>query len=440
MAQTTVPIRPERELLRLDPATGALKARTYQLIVAKGPDQGKTLDLVGTIRVGTHPDCEVCLNDETVSRYHVELGSRSDGVRILDLASTNGTLVAGIRIQDAIVAPPIAIKVGKTELRIAVAEEDLGRPLGPTRFGDALGESPAMRRAFGILERVAVTDATVLLLGETGTGKEVIARAIHTASPRLQEPFVVVDCGALAKELIESELFGHVKGAFTGAQTDRKGAFLDAHRGTVFLDEVGELPLEMQPRLLRVLESGSVKRVGDDVFQSVDLRVIAATHRDLKDCVRRGKFREDLYFRLAVVPVVIPPLRERREDVPLLVRHFISQLRRGPFEATEGLLASLAEYSWPGNVRELRNVVERALAGGELGLGDGKARRSSKAELAALPFKEAKERLINAFTKEYLATLLEQCGGNLSQVARTAGIARNYVQRLVQRYGLKARS
>jgi two-component system response regulator GlrR len=441
MSQTTVPIRPEHELLRIDPATGSLKTRTYQLSIVAGPDAGRTLPLTGTARVGTHADCEVCLRDETVSRYHVELQSRGDGVRVRDLASTNGTLISGIRIQDAIVEPPVNVRVGKTELRISVNEAEVGLPQGPAAFGGALGTSAAMRRLFGVLQRVAPTDATVLLLGETGTGKEVVARALHAASSRASEPFVVVDCGALSKELIESELFGHVRGAFTGAQTDRRGAFLDAHRGTVFLDEIGELPLEVQPKLLRVLESGAVKRVGDDLFQTIDLRVVAATHRDLQEHVRRGAFREDLYFRLAVVPVIIPPLRERREDVPLLIQHVISQQHRGAFDLPQPLLTGLASYSWPGNVRELRNVVERALAGGDIQLEDGGAGPApSASELSALPFKEAKERLVSAFTREYLAALLEQCDGNISQVARTAGIARNYVQRLVQKYGIKARS
>ncbi|HEX4621771.1 MAG TPA: sigma 54-interacting transcriptional regulator, partial [Myxococcaceae bacterium] len=266
MAQTTAPLHSEHELLRIDPASGTLRTRRYQVSVAAGADAGKALSLQGVVRVGTHADCELCLSDETVSRYHLELYSRGDGVRVRDLASTNGTKIAGIRVQDAIVEPPTRVLLGRTELSLTVEEEDLGQPIGATAFGDALGESQAMRRLFGVLERVAPADVTVLLLGETGTGKEVIARSIHARSPRAQEPFVVVDCGALASELIESELFGHVRGAFTGASSDRRGAFLEAHRGTVFLDEIGELPLEVQPKLLRVLESGAVKRVGEDLF------------------------------------------------------------------------------------------------------------------------------------------------------------------------------
>jgi DNA-binding NtrC family response regulator len=279
------------------------------------------------------------------------------------------------------------------------------------------------------------------LLGETGTGKEVLARAIHARSARAKMPFVVVDCGAVAPTLIESELFGHVRGAFTGAVSDRSGAFLEADGGTIFLDELGELPMELQPKLLRVLEAGTIRRVGEDKHRKVDVRVVAATHRDLEKEIDAGRFRRDLYYRLAVVLVTVPPLRDRLDDIPFLARHFVQQMGRGDFELPRALLARFAAYHWPGNVRELRNLVERALAGADidpLPQEPQAARALSTGEnLTDLPFKEAKERLVDSFAKEYLAALLEKCGGNISEAARQAGIARNYVHRLVQKYGLR---
>jgi DNA-binding NtrC family response regulator len=254
-------------------------------------------------------------------------------------------------------------------------------------------------------------------------------------------PFVVVDCGAVAPTLIESELFGHVRGAFTGAVSDRSGAFLEADGGTIFLDELGELPMELQPKLLRVLEAGTIRRVGEDKHRKVDVRVVAATHRDLEKEIDAGRFRRDLYYRLAVVLVTVPPLRDRLDDIPFLARHFVQQMGRGDFELPRALLARFAAYHWPGNVRELRNLVERALAGADidpLPQEPQAARALSTGEnLTDLPFKEAKERLVDSFAKEYLAALLEKCGGNISEAARQAGIARNYVHRLVQKYGLR---
>jgi DNA-binding NtrC family response regulator len=282
----------------------------------------------------------------------------------------------------------------------------------------------------------------VLLLGDTGTGKEVIAETVHVMSARGGKPFVIVDCGNMAPNLIESELFGHTKGAFSGAVNDRKGAFLEADTGTIFLDEIGELPLELQPRLLRVLESGTVKRLGEDKPKKVDVRVIAATHRDLEAEVKAGRFRQDLWYRLGVVVVKIPPLRDRKEDIPLLVRAFVAQMGRGDFELPEELRKKLMEYHWPGNVRELRNVIERALAGTEVDVGSAQeAPRPTgplPEDLTGLPYKDAKERLVDSFTEQYVTTLLDRCGGNISEVARTAGIARAYVHRLVNKYGLKA--
>jgi two-component system response regulator GlrR len=443
MAQTTVPIERNATLLRYDPRSGTLSSREYSVEVISGPDAGKRAPLSGTLRIGSHPEAGLCLVDPTVSRFHVELEARAEGVRVRDLESRNGTFVSGVRITEAILEGDVGVvDVGKTSLRVAAHEQNLGRPQGAASLGKALGASAAMRQMFGVLERVAPTDSTVVLLGETGTGKEVLAEAIHQASKRKDRKLVVFDCGAVTASLVESELFGHVKGSFTGAVADRLGAFAEADGGTLFLDEIGELPLDLQPKLLRVLESGTVKRLGEDRPRRVDVRIIAATHRDLEAEVQEKRFRGDLYFRLAVVQVRVPPLRERIEDLPLLAHHFVRAMGRGDYQLSPALLERLAAYHWPGNVRELRNVIERALAGGDVAaLPDSKLGRGSRGPAQAitdLPFKEAKEKLVESFTKDYLSALLKQCGGNVSQAARTAGINRNYVQRLCVKYGLKS--
>jgi len=440
--QLTEPLQSPGALLRLDPKTGTLKERKYKVQVVAGPDSGKSVPIEGAMKIGSHTDAGLPLTDTTVSRFHVELQPRPEGVLVRDLESKNGTYLSGTRVQEVIVEDQAVITVGKTGLKISMIEEDLGVPEAQASFGKVIGNSQTMRQLFGILEKVAPTDSTVMLLGETGTGKEVLAEAIHQRSKRAGKPFVVVDCGAVAPTLIESELFGHVRGAFTGAVSDRNGAFLEADGGSIFLDELGELPLDLQPKLLRVLEGGTVRRVGEDKHRRVDVRVIAATHRDLEAEIDAGKFRRDLYYRLAVVLVQVPPLRDRLDDIPLLANHFVKGMGRGDFELPRGLMARFAAYHWPGNVRELRNLVERALAGADV---DPLPNESSSARslqsnegITDLPFKEAKERLVESFTKEYLVALLEKCNGNISQMAREAGIARNYVHRLVTKYGLKA--
>ncbi|MDP1828398.1 MAG: sigma 54-interacting transcriptional regulator [Archangium sp.] len=441
--QATEPLQSPSALLRLDRASGTLKERKYQVAIVGGPGMGTTRAIEGSLMVGSHPDAGLSLTDTTVSRYHVELIGRPDGVLVKDLESTNGTYLGGARITEVIVEDQATLSLGKTTLKISMIEADLGKPAEQAVFGTAIGASKAMKQLFGILDKVSPSDSTVLLLGETGTGKEVMAKAIHAKSKRANRPFVVVDCGSVAPTLIESELFGHVRGSFTGAISDRNGAFLEADGGTIFLDEIGELPLELQPKLLRVLEAGTVRRVGEDKHRRVDVRVVAATHRDLEAEVAAGRFRSDLYYRLAVVLVSVPPLRDRLDDLPLLTQHFVKSMGRGDFELPRALMARFAAYHWPGNVRELRNLVERSLAGADVDPMPQESQAAARAlsstdDITELPFKEAKERLVESFTREYLVTLLEKCNGNISQMAREAGIARNYVHRLVAKYGLKA--
>jgi two-component system response regulator GlrR len=435
-------LRPKTALIRLDAQTGTLRERKYALSVLSGAETGKRLDLEGTTLVGSSPEVDLTLTDPTVSRYHLELQVRITGVRLRDLGSTNGTFLSGVRIQEVTVEKDATLLVGATAVRISVEEENLGKPSSQRdRFGEALGKSQPMRELFGVLERVAATDSTVLLVGETGTGKELLARAIHDASPRRQRPFIVVSCGAIASELVESELFGHKRGAFTGAISDRPGAFVMADGGTLFLDEIGELPPELQPKLLRALDTGMVKTLGEDEHRSVDVRVVAATHRDLEEEIAAGRFRSDLFYRLAVVAARVPPLRERREDIPALARALLARMGRADFELQPELLATLSAHTWPGNVRELHNLVQRATAGADLELPkpEGDVGWLYKAgEAVEVPYKEAKDKLVEAFTRDYIAALLERCGGNISEVARVAGIARNYVHRLVKKYGLRA--
>ncbi len=401
------------------------------------------LDL-GTTLIGTHADNDVVLTDTTVSRRHLEVRVRKDGVAVRDLDTTNGTRHAGVKVGQIVLTGTARLRLGKhTDLDIEPIDAPV--PLDdyrPDRFGGVIGASPPMKKLFALLARVAPTEATVLLTGETGTGKEAFAEAIHQASPRAGKAFVVVDCGTIPRELIGSELFGHVRGAYTGAAGDKRGLIETASGGTLFLDEIGELALDLQPQLLRVLDRRQLRRVGDTQTIDVDLRVIAATHRDLPAMVKAGEFREDLYYRLAVVRALVPPLRDRLDDVPALAGHFAEELGRG-FALSSALIEQLAHHRWPGNVRELRNVVERALSLGatgldELGVPGGAAPPPSltSPEVLDLPFKEAKAALVEGFEREYLTHLLARHRGNISRAAHEAGIDRNYIHRLVKKYGL----
>ena len=452
--------------LLTDDTSGALVERRYRLRVVAGPDQGKDHALEdGTTLVGTHPDNDLVLIDATVSRHHLEIRVRRDGIEVRDLDTTNGTRHGGARVGQVILVGPARLRLGRdTELDPGVDRLD---DWPGDRFGDALGTAPPMRRLFALLARAAATEATILLTGETGTGKEAIAEAVHQASPRAKRPFVVVDCGSIPHELIASELFGHARGSFTGASADKQGLIEAANHGTLFLDEIGELALDLQPQLLRVLDRRQVRRVGETHAIDVDLRVIAATHRDLRAMVRAGRFREDLYYRLAVVAAPVPPLRERKDDIPALVTCFAERMGRGAFAQSPALLEQLLRHDWPGNVRELRNVVERALSLGSVALadlGDPAAPRPATAsgeagapsddaagrpptsppgatatsgDVLDLPFKEAKAALVEGFERDYLTALLARHRGNISRAASEAGIDRNYVHRLVKKYGLE---
>ncbi|WP_224366019.1 sigma 54-interacting transcriptional regulator [Hyalangium versicolor] len=424
-----------------------LEPLRVKLLVLSGPEAGKSHALpIGYRRIGTDRSCDIVLKDRTVSRQHLVLEVRGDGVKAIDKGSRNGSFCEGMRFTELEVRPGAILKLGTTELKL-VPEDSLERviPSSASRqFGALVGHSRKMREAFTLLERTANGEADVLIEGETGTGKELCAEAIHSQSRRGRSgPFIIVDLAGISPSLIESELFGHVKGAFTGANTDRAGAFERASGGVVFLDEVGELPLEVQPRLLRALERRQVKRVGANEYRQVDVRVVSATHVNLEQAVKEGRFREDLFHRLAVLRVQLPPLRERQEDIPLLVDTVLERMGKPPSVLSEQTRALLAQYPWPGNVRELRNVVERVVSLGEVALPDMPTQLEIRAHAPRgsqekeLPFKEAKERLIEGFERDYLKSLLERCGGNISRASREAGIARLYVRKLMKKHGLQ---
>ena len=421
------------------------------LTVLSGSRKGYARPLGDRCTIGKAPDNDLVLPDDTVSRRHCELVREGSSVRVRDLESTNGVRVDGTRVKDAVLSPGAVLKVGEVEVAVrpATMRQDI-LPSEKSSFGPALGQSLAMRTIFGVLERIAPTEATVLLMGETGTGKDVLARAIVEHSSRKNGPFVVVDCGAVSYSLIESELFGHERGAFTGAVASRQGAFELADGGTLFLDEIGELPLDVQPKLLRVLEMREFRRVGGNKPLKTDVRVIAATKRDLEREVRAGKFREDLYFRLAVVPITVPPLRTRREDIPVLARSVLIAASQGaePLPITDDALSALSAHDWPGNVRELRNVLERAIymaratGTGELGsiaLGSGGAVATESAFHfdAGQSYRDTRARYENEFERRYVKWLLSRHGGNVSAAARDARMDRKHLSDLAKKHGIR---
>jgi transcriptional regulator with GAF, ATPase, and Fis domain len=387
--------------------------------------------------VGSAPGVDLRVADREVSRLHAELEPTERGTWVRDLGSRNGTYLQDLQITGALALDGARLRLGQTDLLLRYPTAPAPVELwSDTRFGGLLGGSPPMRELFAQMARVAKSDAPVLLLGETGTGKELAARAIHDASARAAGPFVIVDCAALASTLIEAELFGHARGAFTGALAARAGAFEAASGGTVFLDEIGELSPAMQPKLLRVLESATVKRLGESEHRRVDVRLIAATHRDLRRSVNAGAFREDLYFRVAVLPLLLPPLRARPTDIPLLYRHFL----RGRQTAEPVAERDLLQMPWLGNVRELRNFVERACAIGAAGFEPRETLEAEAPGAAALsleqPFKEFRERWIDQGEREYVSKLLERHQRNVAAAAEAAGLDRTYIYRLIRKHGL----
>lgn len=411
-----------------------------KLVVVAGPAFGEELHLQSrTYRIGKGEANDLVIPDPAVSRVHLLVSALDQAVRVTDNHSTNGSFCEGLRFTHVDAPIGTTIRLGRSALKVLPAEAitSVVRPAEEVQFEGLIGQSLAMRALFTQLEQVARTDVSVLLGGETGTGKDLCAQAIHRRSARAGGPFVVADLAGSAPTLIEAELFGHEKGAYTGAQAKREGLFRKATGGTLFLDEVGELPLELQPRLLRCLERGEVKPVGGDEYFSIDVRIVSATHRDLEKEVRAGRFREDLYYRLAGVSLTLPPLRERAEDVPLLAQHMLEKMGLSPSLLSPATLALLKGNRWPGNVRELRNVVERVVTLGASFSSTPATEAPRAEEIAIAGYKESKERIVDAFERDYLIRLLEHCGANLSRAAREAGIDRVYLRRLLRKHGLR---
>ncbi len=424
-----------------------------KLLVVSGPLKGREfLVSSDTFTIGSGRSSDLMVEDSTVSRRHCEIQLIPDGYSIRDLGSTNGTYVQGVRIKSAFLDEGTEFQLGGTRLVFCPMQEMMEYKLSQKEaFGGLLGQSVPMRRVFFVAERYAKTDSTMMIEGETGTGKEVLAEEIHRHSERRAKPFIVIDCASLAKDLVASELFGHAKGAFTGALTDRVGAFEHADGGTVFLDEIGDLSPELQPQLLRVLEKREVKRVGSNTVRKINVRIISATNKKLQNEVNAGNFREDLYFRLSVVHIELPALRKRKDDIPMLMKAFLTEFLGSDTESKvvnfDEAARALRNHDWPGNVRELRNLVEIASYSDQkpidlsafLYLGrTRKPRTDDSARFSAeRPFKVAKQELVQEFEISYINDLLRRHDGNVSQASRQAGIERAYLQRLIRKYGLR---
>jgi DNA-binding NtrC family response regulator len=416
------------------------------LHVIEGPDAGKSfVSKTPRASVGTAEAADFALTDTTVSRFHLQIEIHDGRARCRDGGSLNGTWIDGVSVLDAFLEPRATLALGETRLRFDIGSDHVKVPLSKnTEFGSMVGASPAMRGLFATLESAAETDATVLILGETGTGKGLAAESIHDEGARRGGPFVVVQCGSLPRELLESELFGHEKGAFTGAVGEREGAFESANGGTLFLDELGEMSPDLQPKLLHALEKREIKRVGSNHYRPIDVRLIAATNRDLRTEVNGGGFRSDLYYRLAVVEVTMPSLRDRPEDLPLLVETILARthVREGEDPSwlqTDDFQRELARHTWPGNIRELRNYLERCLAlRRAVPLAEtGVPEASDTLVDANRPLREAREQWQTECERRYLEAVLARHDGNVSAAARFAKVDRSNFYRLLWRHGLK---
>ena len=430
-----------RTLLR--PASAPLgQGQGFALRVSAGPDRGRALALGGPLRVlvGQSATCELRLSDPHVSRRHLAIEPVGDRLRVVDLGSRNGTWVNGVRIESALAGAGDEITLGSTVLTVEAGKELSGPALSErTAFGRLVGASAEMRALYPLLERLAASDIPALIEGETGTGKEVVAEAIHELGPRRAGPFIVFDCAAVPPSLAESELFGHERGAFTGAASTRRGVFEQADGGTLFIDEVGDLDASLQPKLLRALERSAVRRLGSERWIRSDLRILCATRRDLDREVQDGRFRDDLFYRLVVGRVELPPLRRRRGDIAVLATHFWRALgQQGPLPYD--LRGRLERHEWPGNVRELKNTMARQVALGEA----FRARATVDEPPAAgdeveailarnLPFPEARQLAKDAFERRYLERILLEHGGSVARASEASGIARRYFNVILAR-------
>ena len=433
---------------RLDSST--LSVSAFELQVVEGPQGGQSFSIDANspsrVMLGKSPICEMRLDDPAVSRRHASLEVIGKKLRIRDQSSTNGTFVDGTEIAEAFLIGGETIRLGSSAIAVVRTQARAVPANEATAFGRVIGQSQAMRKLYPLCERLAQATVPVVLEGETGTGKEQLAESLHQTGPRRGGPFVVFDCTAVAPNLIESELFGHEKGAFTGSVASRKGVFERADGGTLLIDEIGDMPLELQAKLLRAIERAEIQRVGGDTTIRVNVRVLAATRRDLDREVALGRFRDDLFHRLAVARIELPPLRERGGDIRLLCRHFCRELGADPGVLDETLLSRWEDSSWPGNVRELRNAVARRLALGDLAdelaqqMGASAPAVASRGDTIArvlsmsLPLGEARDRIVAEFEQRYVQNILEQHDGNVSRAAAAAGVARRHLHRLKSRH------
>jgi DNA-binding NtrC family response regulator len=421
------------------PSPATVEVKGFRMTVLEGPRAGASWISTGaTCSIGSDARNDLVIDAPTVSRFHCEVRLTDGGGVVSDLDSKNGTIVDGVVVYRAMLRAGSVLRLGEAAVRFQPGGPPVRIPLSDrAEFGELVGGSVPMRAVYACLERAARSDATVLLEGETGTGKGAAAVSLHRASPRGARPFVVVDCGAIPANLLESELFGHERGAFTGAESRRIGAFEEADGGTVFLDEIGELPLELQPKLLRVLENREVRRLGMNAHRPVDVRVVAATNRDLRADVNAGRFRADLYFRLAVVRVTLPPLRQRAEDLPQLVDRVARSLGAGEAQrralGRPEHLEPLARSAWQGNVRELRNYIERALVLDDTPVTD----EVVAPEPDLLRFTDARQQALLEFERRYLRQLMERHRGRLVAAAAAADINRVYLYRLLKKHDLR---
>jgi DNA-binding NtrC family response regulator len=423
-----------------------LVAPSFRLTVTRGSDSGVIFAVDGSVAcptlLGTSEVCSMRLSDAEVSRRHASVEVFGGRLRVRDLDSTNGTFVNGTRVVEALLHGGEDIYVGTSVIRVEVESEAKRVTVSEdTSFGEVLGRSVAMRKLYPICRKLTESDVPLIIEGETGTGKEALAEAIHAASPRASGPFVVFDCTAVPATLIESALFGHERGAFTGATSSQRGVFEEANRGTLLIDEVGDLDTALQAKLLRCIQKSEVRRIGGAQWQKVDVRVIAATRRDLDREVQVGRFRDDLFFRLAVARIALPPLRERREDVPLLAEHFWTLYGGQPESFPVHLLERFMSHGWPGNVRELGNTVARVAALGEL----AQEQRSLFSQPPPAPtdapsdfighvvrlnmtLADARERVIREFERQYVGHLLDMHSGDTARAAAASGIGERYLR------------
>jgi len=440
---------PQRTVLGVRAATVSdrFASQEFSLVLVNGPQSGQSFPIGQSLRIGKAPDNDVVLDHPTVSRNHLNVRRQGDHFLVQDLGSTNGTFIDGAQIKEGFLRAGALLEVGDVQLRFQPMLKSLEvSPTADNRLGDLVGASVPMRQIFALIQRIAPTDSTLLLIGETGCGKGAAARTIHKLSPRATGPFVIFDCASVSENLIESELFGHEKGAFTGAVAQRVGCLERADEGTLFIDEIDDLPLDLQPKLLRALEDREFRRLGQSgSAHKFDTRVIAASKKDLWAETQAGRFREDLYFRLSVFTLTLPTLRDRKEDLPLLVDALAGANLWGRLHDKQREM--FTNHTWPGNVRELRNAVERLKHVADIPelasenflreySGPDKQEGETLPVNYAGPFKDVKDDLIRGFEREYLTRLLSKTRGNIAKAARDAGLDRKHLYSLLHKYGL----